>query len=307
MTPGFFDLPVLLESRLAGLSLKNRGKVRDIYDLGEHLLMVTTDRISAFDVILPDGISGKGAVLTQLSAFWFRWLFEYEDVLPNHLVTTDVAAYPSACRPYQDILRGRSMLVQKADPLPVECIVRGYLSGSGWADYQRTGTLCGQSLPKGLVESEKLPEPLFTPSTKAEQGQHDLNIPFHEMEATVGKELAKRVREASLKIYQRAAAYAREKGIIIADTKLEFGVDPATKQPILIDEVLTPDSSRFWPLAGYSAGRSQPSFDKQFVRDYLRSINWNKTPPAPHLPDDVIRQTSRRYREAYERLTDNLP
>jgi phosphoribosylaminoimidazole-succinocarboxamide synthase len=307
MTPGFFDLPVLLESRLAGLSLKNRGKVRDIYDLGEHLLMVTTDRISAFDVILPDGIPGKGAVLTQLSAFWFRWLFEYEDVLPNHLVTTDVAAYPSACRPYRDILRGRSMLVQKADPLPVECIVRGYLSGSGWADYQRTGTVCGQSLPKGLVESEKLPEPLFTPSTKAEQGEHDLNIPFHEMEAKVGKELAKTVREASLKIYQRAAAYAREKGIIIADTKLEFGVDPATEQPILIDEILTPDSSRFWPLTGYVAGRPQPSFDKQFVRDYLTSINWNKTPPAPHLPDDVIRQTSKRYREAYELLTDNLP
>jgi phosphoribosylaminoimidazole-succinocarboxamide synthase len=306
MTPGFFDLPVLLESRLPGLSLKNRGKVRDIYDLGEHLLMVTTDRISAFDVVLPDGIPGKGAVLTQLSAFWFRWLFEYEDMLPNHLVTTDVAAYPSACRPYGDILRGRSMLVQKADPLPVECIVRGYLSGSGWADYQRTGAVCGQSLPKGLVESEKLPEPLFTPSTKAEQGQHDLNIPFHEMEAKVGKELAKTVREASLKIYQRATAYAREKGIIIADTKLEFGVDPATQQPILIDEVLTPDSSRFWPLAGYSAGCSQPSFDKQFVRDYLTSIHWNKTPPAPHLPDDVIRQTSRRYREAYELLTDNL-
>jgi phosphoribosylaminoimidazole-succinocarboxamide synthase len=307
MTPGFFDLPVLLESRLPGLSLKNRGKVRDIYDLGEHLLMVTTDRISAFDVVLPDGIPGKGAVLTQLSAFWFRWLFEYEDMLPNHLVTTDVAAYPSACRPYGDILRGRSMLVQKADPLPVECIVRGYLSGSGWADYQRTGQVCGQSLPAGLVESQQLPEPLFTPSTKAEQGQHDLNIPFHEMEAKVGKELAKTVREASLNIYQRATAYAREKGIIIADTKLEFGVDPGTEQPILIDEILTPDSSRFWPLPGYVAGRSQPSFDKQFVRDYLTSIHWNKTPPAPHLPDDVIRQTSRRYREAYELLTDNLP
>ena len=305
MTTGLFDLPVLLESRFEGLSLKTRGKVRDIYDLGEHLLMVTTDRISAFDVVLPDGIPGKGAVLTQLSTFWFRWLFEYEDILPNHLVTTDVAAYPNACRPYKDTLKGRSMLVQKAEPLPVECIVRGYLSGSGWADYQRTGAVCGQLLPTDLVESQKLPEPLFTPSTKAEQGHHDLNIPFHEMEAAVGKELAKTVREASVKIYQRAAAYAREKGIIIADTKLEFGVDPATGEPILIDEVLTPDSSRFWPLAGYAAGRPQPSFDKQFVRDYLTSINWKKTPPAPHLPEDVIRQTSKRYREAYDLLTSN--
>jgi phosphoribosylaminoimidazole-succinocarboxamide synthase len=307
MAPGLFDLPVLLESHFEGLSLKTRGKVRDIYDLGEHLLMVTTDRISAFDVVLPEGIPGKGAVLTQLSVFWFRWLFEYEDILPNHLITTDVASYPAVCRPYRDMLNGRSMLVQKADPLPVECIVRGYLSGSGWADYQRTGAVCGQLLPTGLLESQKLPEPLFTPSTKAEQGQHDLNIPFQEMEAAVGKELAKTVSEASLKIYQRAAAYAREKGIIIADTKLEFGVDPSTGQPILIDEVLTPDSSRFWPLAGYVAGHPQPSFDKQFVRDYLTSIKWNKTPPAPHLPEDVIRQTSRRYREAYDLLTSDPP
>ncbi|HEY3198303.1 MAG TPA: phosphoribosylaminoimidazolesuccinocarboxamide synthase [Nitrospirales bacterium] len=307
MAPGLFDLPVLLESHFEGLSLKTRGKVRDIYDLGEHLLMVTTDRISAFDVVLPEGIPGKGAVLTQLSVFWFRWLFEYEDILPNHLITTDVASYPAVCRPYRDMLNGRSMLVQKADPLPVECIVRGYLSGSGWADYQRTGAVCGQLLPTGLLESQKLPEPLFTPSTKAEQGQHDLNIPFQEMEAAVGKELAKTVSEASLKIYQRAAAYAREKGIIIADTKLEFGVDPSTGQPILIDEVLTPDSSRFWPLAGYAAGHPQPSFDKQFVRDYLTSIKWNKTPPAPHLPEDVIRQTSRRYREAYDLLTSDPP
>jgi phosphoribosylaminoimidazole-succinocarboxamide synthase len=303
MTQGLFDAPVMLESQFEGLPLKSRGKVRDIYDLDEHLLLVATDRISAFDVVLPEGIPGKGAVLTQLSAFWFQWLYEYEDILPNHLITINVDEYPSVCRPYRDILRSRSMLVQKAAPLPVECIVRGYLSGSGWADYQRTGEVCGQSLPRGLIESQRLPEPLFTPSTKAEQGQHDLNIAFHEMEAKVGKELAKTVREASVNIYQRAAAYADKKGIIIADTKLEFGVHPATGEPMLIDEVLTPDSSRFWPLDGYTPGRPQPSFDKQFVRDYLISIKWNKTPPAPHLPPEVIAQTSARYQEAYRVLT----
>ena len=303
MTQDLFDAPVMLESRLEGLPLKSRGKVRDIYDLDEHLLLVATDRISAFDVVLPEGIPGKGAVLTQLSVFWFRWLYEYEDIVPNHLITSDVAEYPRVCQPYHDILKGRSMLVQKAAPLPVECIVRGYLSGSGWADYQRTGEVCRQSLPHGLVESQRLPEPLFTPSTKAEQGQHDLNISFHEMEATVGKELANTVRDASVKIYQRAAAYAEKKGIIIADTKLEFGVHPATGQLMLIDEVLTPDSSRFWPLDGYTPGRPQPSFDKQFVRDYLISIKWNKTPPAPHLPPEVIAQTSARYQEAYRVLT----
>ena len=303
MTQGLFDAPVMLESQLEGLPLTSRGKVRDIYDLDEYLLLVATDRISAFDVVLPEGIPGKGAVLTQLSVFWFRWLYEYEDIVPNHLITGDVAEYPRVCRPYHDILKGRSMLVQKAAPLPVECIVRGYLSGSGWADYQRTGEVCGQSLPHGLVESQRLSEPLFTPSTKAEQGEHDLNISFHAMEATVGKELANTVRDASVKIYQRAAAYAEKKGIIIADTKLEFGVHPATGQLMLIDEVLTPDSSRFWPLDGYTPGRPQPSFDKQFVRDYLISIKWNKTPPAPHLPPEVIAQTSARYQEAYRVLT----
>ena len=303
MTQGLFDAPVMLESQLEGLPLKSRGKVRDIYDLDEHLLLIATDRISAFDVVLPEGIPGKGAVLTQLSVFWFRWLYEYEDIVPNHLITSDVAEYPRVCQPYHDILKGRSMLVQKAAPLPVECIVRGYLSGSGWADYQRTGEVCGQSLPHGLVESQRLPEPLFTPSTKAEQGEHDLNISFHEMEATVGKELANTVRDASVKIYQRAAAYAEKKGIIIADTKLEFGIHAATGQLMLIDEVLTPDSSRFWPLDGYTPGRPQPSFDKQFVRDYLISIKWNKTPPAPHLPPEVIAQTSARYQEAYRMLT----
>lgn len=301
MPSSLFDMPVMLESQLDGLSLKSRGKVRDMYDLGDYLLIVTTDRISAFDVVLPDGIPGKGAVLTQLSAFWFRWLFEYEDILPNHLVTTDVDEYPSVCRPHRAVLEGRSMLVQKATPLPVECIVRGYLSGSGWSDYQRTGEVSGQSLPTGLVESQRLAEPLFTPSTKAELGQHDLNIPFDEMEAMIGKSLAHTVREASLNVYRRAASYAQERGIIIADTKLEFGLD-ANQQPILIDEVLTPDSSRFWPAQGYAPGRSQPSFDKQFVRDYLLSIKWNKTPPAPRLPHEIIVQTTNRYREAYSIL-----
>ena len=297
-----FDLPVLLESNLNGLALKSRGKVRDIYDLGEHLLIVTTDRISAFDVVLPEGVPGKGAVLTQLSAFWFRWLYEYEDILPNHLITTEVYEYPAVCQGHRAVLEGRSMLVQKATPLPVECIVRGYLSGSGWADYQRTGTVCGQSLPTGLVESQKLPQPLFTPSTKAEQGHHDVNISFQEMEAKIGKDLAKTVCEASIRIYQRAAVYAETKGIIIADTKLEFGLDDSN-QSLLIDEVLTPDSSRFWPLAGYAPGKAQPSFDKQFVRDYLTSTHWNKTPPAPHLPEEVVQQTGQRYREAYRLLT----
>ncbi|TLY18450.1 MAG: phosphoribosylaminoimidazolesuccinocarboxamide synthase, partial [Nitrospirae bacterium] len=242
-----FDGPVVLETRFEGLQLKGRGKVRDIYDLGETLLIVATDRISAFDVVLPDGIPGKGAVLTQLSAFWFQWLSQYEDVLWNHFISADVADFPASCQPHHARLQGRSMLVRKADPLPVECIVRGYLSGSGWGDYQRTGEICGQPLPKGLVESQKLPEPLFTPSTKAEHGMHDVNIPFADMEARLGADLAKLIREVSLKLYARAAAYAESKGIIIADTKLEFGIDPSSGQPILIDEVLTPDSSRFWP------------------------------------------------------------
>jgi phosphoribosylaminoimidazole-succinocarboxamide synthase len=297
------DQSVVLESRLEGLTLKSRGKVRDIYDLGNSLLIVTTDRISAFDVVLAEGIPGKGTVLTQLSAFWFRWLFEFEDILPNHLITTNVDEYPESCEPHHALLAGRSMLVQKATPLPVECIVRGYLSGSGWADYQRTGAICGQPLPKGLVESQKLPEPLFTPSTKAEVGEHDVNITLAEMEAKIGRDLARTVQEVSRKIYERATAYAETKEIIIADTKLEFGLDVETNQPILIDEVLTPDSSRFWPRAGYSPGRPQPSFDKQFVRDYLTSIKWNKTPPAPPLPPEVIAQTSDRYREAYRLLT----
>jgi phosphoribosylaminoimidazole-succinocarboxamide synthase len=231
-------------------------------------------------------------------------LFEFEDILPNHFITADVGEYPAGCEKHRALLDHRSMLVHKATPLPVECIVRGYLSGSGWADYQKTGAICGQPLPTGLLESQKFPEPLFTPSTKAEIGEHDVNITLAAMEAKIGRDLAKTVREVSMKIYQRAAAYAETKGIIIADTKLEFGLDVATNQPVLIDEVLTPDSSRFWPVTGYAPGRPQPSFDKQFVRDYLTSIKWNKTPPAPHLPPEVIAQTSARYREAYRLLIE---
>jgi phosphoribosylaminoimidazole-succinocarboxamide synthase len=298
-----FDGPVVLETRLEGLQRKGKGKVRDIYDLGDFLLIVATDRISAFDVVLPNGIPGKGAVLTQLSAFWFHRLSEYEDILWNHFITADVADFPQSCHRHRSVLEGRSMLVRKAAPLPMECIVRGYLSGSGWADYQRSGEICGQTLPKGLVESQKLPAPIFTPSTKAEAGTHDMNIPFTAMESLIGSDVAKLVREVSLKIYQRASEYAESKGIIIADTKLEFGLDPSSGQPMLIDEVLTPDSSRFWPRSDYAPGRSQPSFDKQFVRDYLTSIKWNKQPPAPVLPDEVVRQTSERYREAFRLLT----
>jgi len=299
-----FDGPVVLETHFDKLRLKARGKVRDIYDLGESLLIVATDRISAFDVVLPDGIPSKGTVLTQLSAFWFRWLSQHEDILWSHFISVDATDFPASCRPYHTVLEGRSMLVRKANPLPVECIVRGYLSGSGWADYQRTGEICGQSLPKGLVESQKLPTPLFTPSTKAEQGAHDVNISFEKMESLIGSDTAKLIREVSLTLYKRAVTYAERKGIIIADTKLEFGTDPSSGQPTLIDEVLTPDSSRFWPLDRYEPGRSQPSFDKQFVRDYLTSIKWDKQPPVPHLPADVIAQTSARYREAYRLLAE---
>jgi len=300
-----FTRPVILETSLDGLSLKGRGKVRDIYDLGDSLVIVATDRISAFDVVLPNGIPGKGAVLTQLSAFWFHWLAAYDDLIGNHFITANVADFPSPCHRHHAILEGRSMLVRKAVPLPVECIVRGYLSGSGWADYQRSGAICGQTLPTGLVESQPLPTPLFTPSTKAEGGAHDMNIPFTDMEALVGADVAKRVREVSLTIYQRASDYAASKGIIIADTKMEFGLDPSSGHPLLIDEVLTPDSSRFWPRADYAPGRGQPSFDKQFVRDYLTSVAWNKQPPAPALPDEVIRQTGARYHEAFRLLTDS--
>ena len=294
---------VLLKSDFPLLGAPKQGKVRDIYDLGDALLFVASDRISAFDVVLPEGIPGKGYVLTQLSLYWFQWFSTMADSIPNHVLTADVNQFPERCGPYREMLEGRSMLVRKAEPLPVECIVRGYLSGSGWKDYLKTGGICGQKLPAGLVESAKLPEPIFTPSTKAPMGTHDINIPFEEMKSKVGNKLAEEVKAASLSIYKKAAARAEERGVIIADTKMEFGLDPETKRPILIDELLTPDSSRFWPVSSYAPGKGQPSFDKQYVRDYLLSIHWSGTPPAPHLPEAVVEQTSQRYFEALERLT----
>jgi phosphoribosylaminoimidazole-succinocarboxamide synthase len=253
------DRPVVLGTNLERLGPKRQGKVRDIYDLGEYLLLIATDRLSAFDVVLPDGIPGKGYVLTQLSKFWFEWLWEMEDVLPHHLVTTDVDKFPPACRPHRDLLQGRSMLVGKYNPLPVECIVRGYLAGSGWKEYRASGTVCGQPLPGGLKEADRLPQPIFTPSTKAASG-HDENISFEHMESLIGADLARLIRQCSLTIYQRAAAHAERLGIIIADTKMEFGLEPTTHQPYLIDEILTPDSSRFWPKDQYKPGSSPPSF-----------------------------------------------
>jgi phosphoribosylaminoimidazole-succinocarboxamide synthase len=290
--------PAVLNTECPDLTLYAKGKVRDIYDFGDRLLLVTTDRISAFDVVLPTGIPGKGGILTALSAFWFHLT---ADLVPNHLLTTEVDAFPPACRPYREILQGRSMLVKKTKPLSIECIVRGYLSGSGWAEYQKTGTVCGIPLPLGLLESCRLDLPLFTPSTKAEQGAHDVNITFDEAAARLGLELAERVRTLSLALYERARTYAVERGIIIADTKFEFGLLDGNL--ILIDEVLTPDSSRFWPCDTYAPGRSQPSFDKQFVRDYLKSIAWDMQEPGPELPQEIVQRTHAKYREALSRLT----
>jgi phosphoribosylaminoimidazole-succinocarboxamide synthase len=280
------------------LKLFNKGKVRDIYEAGENLLFVATDRISAFDCILPNGIPDKGKVLTQMSLFWFDFL---RGVIPNHLLTADVDQYPAEFAPYRDQLRGRSMLVKRAEMIQVECVARGYVVGSGWKDYQRTGAICGIPLPRGLRESDKLPTPIFTPATKAETG-HDENIPFSAVEEIAGVELAGQLRALTLDIYARAAKYAESRGIIIADTKFEFGL--IGDQIVLADEVLTPDSSRFWPLDDYTPGRSQKSFDKQFVRDYLETTDWNKQPPAPPLPRDVIEGTADKYREAYKILTD---
>jgi phosphoribosylaminoimidazole-succinocarboxamide synthase len=292
----------VFETELTGLQRIRRGKVRDVYDLGEHLLIVATDRLSAFDVVLPDPIPEKGRVLTEISLFWFGVM---GDLVPNHLLSGEVADFPEACRRHASVLEGRSMLVRKADPLPVECIVRGYLSGSGWKDYQRTGSVCGIPLPAGLQESDRLPEPLFTPSTKAEAGQHDENIDFEKACALVGRERAENVRELSLAVYARGAEKAAEKGILIADTKFEFGVVDGGL--MLIDEVLTPDSSRFWPKDRYRPGGSQPSFDKQYVRDYLISLDWDRTPPAPRLPKEVIENTRKKYKEALQRLTAPQP
>jgi phosphoribosylaminoimidazole-succinocarboxamide synthase len=288
---------VLLDTQFSGLTLARRGKVRDVYDLGEHLLIVATDRISAFDYVLGSGIPDKGRVLTQLSAFWFGRL---ADLTPHHLVSVDVRDFPASTRPYRDALRGRSMLVRKTDPLPVECVARGFLSGSGWKDYQKTGAVCGIALAAGLRESDRLPAPIFTPATKAESG-HDENISEAEAGRIVGRDAIARLRALTLAIYARGVAHAETCGIIIADTKFEFGM--AGNELILIDEVLTPDSSRFWPKADYRPGQGQPSFDKQFVRDYLERIGWNKQPPVPSLPDDVVQGTRAKYLEAFTRLT----
>lgn len=280
------------------LNLLKRGKVRDMYDLGDRLLMVATDRISAFDVVMPDPIPDKGKILTQISLFWFEVL---KPLVANHLITSNVEDYPSVCQPYAGTLEGRSMLVRKTEPLPVECVVRGYISGSGWKSYRQDGTVCGIQLPPGLKESEKLPEPIFTPSTKEEQGAHDINIDFAAAERIIGSEQAARVRDLSLAIYQRGVELAAEKGIIIADTKFEFGLDAG--ELILIDEVLTPDSSRFWPQDSYAPGGAQKSYDKQYVRDHLLSLDWDKRPPGPRLPPAVIENTRRKYLEALKQLS----
>jgi len=286
---------VISQTEFPGLKLLGRGKVRDIYDLGDRLLIVATDRLSAFDVVLPTPIPDKGRVLTQLSLFWFEKL---SDVIPHHVV--EAKNFTGELAPYADALAGRAMLVHRTEPFPIECVVRGYISGSGLKDYQKTGAICGIPLPKGLRDSDRLPEPIFTPSTKATTG-HDENISFEEAAARVGRPLAERLRDTSLELYKRAAEHAAARGIIIADTKFEFGM--RNGEMIWIDEALTPDSSRFWPADQYEPGKAQPSFDKQFVRDYLERIGWNKQPPAPALPPDVVSGTQQKYREAYQRIT----
>jgi phosphoribosylaminoimidazole-succinocarboxamide synthase len=290
------ELPVI-KTEFKGLNLIHRGKVRDLYEVDDKLLMVATDRISAFDVVMDDPVPDKGKVLTDLSLFWFDFL---SDILPNHLITADVEKYPAACAPYLDELRGRSMLVKKAKPLPIECIVRGYLSGSFWKAYQKDTTVCGFQLPPGMVESDKFPTPLFTPSTKADMGQHDENISIARMEELVGVAETARIVDVSIKLYRKAADYALRNGIIIADTKFELGWFEG--ELILIDEVLTPDSSRFWPLDQYVPGKGQPSFDKQFLRDYLSSLDWDKKPPPPPLPAEILEKTGARYAEAVTRI-----
>lgn len=288
----------MAEETLTGLKLFNRGKVRDIYDLGDQLLLVASDRISAFDVILPTRIPDKGKILTEMSVYWFDVI---KDIIPHHLITTDVDKFPDACRPHRAKLEGRTMLVKKSLPAPVECIVRGYLVGSGWKDYQQTGTVCGIPLPKGLVEASRLDAPIFTPSTKAAVGAHDVNITFDEMVAKVGKSRAEKMRDATVAIYSRAREIAEKKGIIIADTKFEFGIEG--DEIILIDEVLTPDSSRFWPADSYRPGKTPDSFDKQFVRDYLVNLPWDMKSPPPELPPEIVKKTQEKYREALKRLT----
>ncbi len=286
------------ETNFQGLNLVKRGKVRDLYDLGENLLMVATDRISAFDVVMPDPIPDKGIILTQISLYWFEVM---KPIVVNHVVSADVDEFPTVCQPYAETLRGRSMLVKKTEPLPIECVVRGYISGSGWKSYQESGSVCGIPLAPGLQESDRLPEPIFTPSTKEELGAHDINIGFAETVKRIGIDRASKVRDLSLAIYKKGTEMANQKQIIIADTKFEFGL--VGDDIILIDEVLTPDSSRFWPKATYQPGGAQQSFDKQYVRDHLISINYNKQPPGPSLPDDIISNTRKKYLEALTRLT----
>lgn len=288
---------VVLETNLEGVKFLRRGKVRDIYEVDDYFLIVATDRVSAFDVVLPTGIPGKGRVLTQISLFWFE---QVKDIIDNHLVASKIDQFPEILKKYAEILEGRSMLVKKAKPLPVECIVRGYITGSGWKDYKKTGMVCGIKLPEGLVESQKLPEPIYTPSTKAQEG-HDVNISFEETVKILGEELANRVKDISLSIYKKASEIAEKKGIIIADTKMEFGI--FEDRLILIDELLTPDSSRFWSMKDYAPGKPQDSYDKQIVRDYLLSINWDKKPPAPELPEEIVIKTAQRYDEIYRILT----
>ncbi len=289
---------VILNTRFPNLKLYAKGKVRDIYEVGEYLLLVSTDRLSAFDVIMNQGIPYKGTVLTKISEFWFNFT---KDIIPNHFITTDVNKYPVECKEYSDALKNRSMLIKKAEVVPIECIVRGYITGSGWKDYKRTGKISGIKLSEGLQESEKFPEPLFTPSTKAEIGKHDENISAEQAMQIVDKNTFDAVKNATINIYKKASEYALTRGIIIADTKFEFG--KVNGEVILVDEVLTPDSSRFWPLDKYEKGRGQESFDKQFVRDYLISINFNMQPPPPPLPEDIIRKTSEKYLDIYKKLT----
>ena len=289
---------VILETNFGNLKLVKRGKVRDIYDVGEFFLIVSTDRLSAFDVIMSQGIPYKGKVLTKISEFWFNFT---KDIISNHLATTKVDDFPSECHQYKNDLEGRAMLVRKAEVIPIESIVRGYISGSGWNDYKKTGSISGIKLPEGLQESGKLPEPIFTPSTKAEIGLHDENISLEEAEKIADKETMSKIKEAALKVYKAVSEYALKKGIILADTKMEFGF--YKNDLIIVDELFTPDSSRFWPLDKYQKGRAQQSYDKQFVRDYLLSINFNKQPPPPTLPDEIVNKTSEKYREIYNKLT----
>ncbi|MDI6890956.1 MAG: phosphoribosylaminoimidazolesuccinocarboxamide synthase [Thermodesulfovibrionales bacterium] len=288
---------VILKTEFPDIALLSRRKVRDIYDLGEHLLLVATDRISAFDVVLPNGIPGKGRVLTQISIYWFK---QMEDIILNHVVATRVEDFPERLHKYADIIEGRSMLVRKASPVPVECVVRGYLSGSAWKEYKNGGTVCGTRLPEGLVESSRLNEPIFTPSTKAEEG-HDINIFFDEVAGLVGLEMAEWLKDVSIRVYSKARKMAEKKGIIIADTKFEFGLYKG--ELMLIDELLTPDSSRFWSIKDYTPGKGQESFDKQIVRDYLLALDWNQTYPGPVLPDEIVEKTAARYKEILKILT----